>query len=110
MSLELNIDEVLHGAAIESLERRIMELALESTHARSGAIFVWDRQAKALAVDFHVVEGVTVNLPDALLHRSTDGRPSGIAYHVLDTNEPWLCPDSARDPHYAHYFFDAASI
>ncbi len=110
MSPESTIDQVLHGADIESLERRIMELALERTHARSGALFLWDRQAKALAVDFHVVEGVTVNLPNALLRRRRDGRPNGIAFHVLDTNAPHLSPDTTRDPHYARYFFDAASV
>ncbi len=87
-----------------------MELALERTGAKSGALFLWDPQARALAVDFHVVEGVTVNLPNALLRRRTDGRPNGIAFHVLDTNKPRLTPDTARDPHYARYYFDARSM
>src|SRR5690349_20815377 len=107
---ELTIDQVLHAAEIESLERRIMDLALERTEARSGAIFLWDPQAKALVVDFHVVDGVTINLPDARLRRRTDGRANGIAFHVLDANEPYLCRDTARDPHYARYFFDAGSV
>src|SRR5678809_903844 len=96
---ELSIDKVLHATAIELLEARIMELALERTHARSGAIFLWNPQAKALAVDFHVVEGVTITLPGSLLKRRTDGRPNGIAFHVLDANQPYATPDTARDPH-----------
>jgi transcriptional regulator with GAF, ATPase, and Fis domain len=107
---ETTIDQVLHATAIELLEARIMELALERTHAKSGAIFLWNSQAKALAVDFHVVEGVTINLPRALLKRRTDGRPNGIAFHVLDTNQPYATADTTRDPHYAHYFFDATSV
>src|SRR5262245_16865321 len=107
---DLTIDQVLHAAEIESLERKIMDLALERSGARSGAIFLWDAQAKALAVDFHVVEGVTINLPGALLRRRTDGRANGIAFHVLETNQPRLCADTATDPHYARYFFDAGSM
>src|SRR6478752_2911149 len=107
---ELSIDEVLHAADIESLERRIMELALERCRARSGAIFLWDPKAKALTVGFHVVEGVTVNLPGARLRRRTDGRANGIAFVVTETNQPYVCPDTARDPNYARYFFDAASV
>src|SRR5262245_42508534 len=110
MFTDLSIDQVLHAAAIESLEGRIMELALSRAGARSGAIFLWNAQAKALAVDFHVVEGVTVNLPGALLRRRADGRPNGIALHVLETNKPYLCADTERDAHYARYFFDALSI
>jgi len=107
---ESSIDQVLHAADIESLERRIMELALERSAARSGALFLWDAKAKALAVDFHVVEGVTINLPNALLRRRTDGRANGIAFHVFDTNQAYLCRDTAGDPHYAKYFFDAGSV
>jgi DNA-binding NtrC family response regulator len=104
------IDQVLHGTPVESLEARIMELAMERTRARSGALFLWNTQARALAVDFHVVEGVTVNLPGALLRRRTDGRANGIAFHVLDTNRPHLSHDTGRDPHYARYYFDVASV
>jgi DNA-binding NtrC family response regulator len=110
MSQKSNIDELLHAAAVEQLEARIMDLALDRTGARSGALFLWDPQAKALAVDFHIVEGVVINLPGALLRRRTDGRPNGIAFHVLDTNRPYLVADTARDPHYARYFFDARSV
>jgi two-component system, NtrC family, response regulator HydG len=110
MTRRLNTDEILHAAAIEKLEERIMELALERTGARSGALFLWNPQARALAVDFHMVEGVTVNLPGALLRRRSDGRPNGVAFHVLDTNRPYLVADTARDPHYARYYFDARSM
>jgi DNA-binding NtrC family response regulator len=110
MHPKTNIDEILHSSDTESLERRIMDLALERAGARSGALFLWDNKAKALAVDFHVVEGVIVNLPGARLRRRTDGRPNGIAFHVYESNEPYLCRDTKRDPHYARYYFDAASM
>ena len=46
-------DEVLHAAEIESLERRIMDMALERTGANNGAIFLWDKKNKGLEVTFH---------------------------------------------------------
>src|SRR5262245_35697852 len=103
-------ERALHAADIETLERRIMELALEATGAKNGAIFLWDGKAKALAVSFHVVEGLIVNLPGALLRPRHDGRPNGIALHVLAENVAYLCRDAASDPHYARYFLDVSSI
>ena len=103
-------DEELHRVDIESLERRIMELALERTGAHHGAIFLHDRRAKGLAIDFHIVDGLVVTMPGALLRRRLDGRPNGIAMWVLDHNQPYNCQDAERDPHYARYFFDVASI
>jgi DNA-binding NtrC family response regulator len=110
MTQSLNTDEILHAAETEKLEQRIMEVALERTGAGSGALFLWNSASRALELDFHVVEGVTVTLPGAVLKRRTDGRPNGIAFHVLDHNKPYLVPDTARDPHYAKYYFDARSM
>src|SRR5687767_13035922 len=107
---ELNIDRVLHATEIESLERRIMELAMDRCAAKSGALFLWDAKARALVLGFHVVEGMTINLPGARLRRRTDGRPNGIAFHVFESQAPYACGDTARDPHYAKYYFDAASV
>jgi transcriptional regulator with GAF, ATPase, and Fis domain len=104
------LDEELHAADIEMLEKRIMELALEATGARNGAIFLWDTKRKGLVLDFHVVEGLIVNLPDMLLIRRQDGRPNGLAFWVLDNNRPCLCHDTTRDPDYARYFLDVLSI
>ena len=103
-------DEQLHEAEVESLERRIMEMAIERTGATSGAIFLWDREARGLALDFHVAEGVYINLPQTVLKHRTDGRPNGIALWVMDHNEPYLCRDSSKDPNYASYFLEVASI
>jgi DNA-binding NtrC family response regulator len=110
MSRESSIDQILHATDIESLEWRIMDLALERTGARSGAIFLWDPKPKALVLGFHVVDGINITLPSAVLRRRHDGRPNGIAFRVLDTNRPHLSGDTSRDPHYARYFFDAASV
>ncbi len=103
-------DEALHRTDIESLERRIMELALGRTGASHGAIFLYDPNHDGLAIDFHVVESLSVTLPGALLRRRRDGRPNGIAFWVLDHNAPYLCHDAAADPNYAHYFLEVASI
>ncbi len=98
------LDEELHAAEIESLERRIMELALELTGSRNGAIFLWDEEEDGLAIDFHVVDGLMVNLPETVLSRRADDEPAGIAMWVYDHNAPYLCEDADRDPHYAPYF------
>ncbi len=103
-------DEALHASEVELLQQRIMELALERTGAHHGGLFLWDARARALALDFHIVDGLVVTLPGVRLKRRTDGRPNGIAFHVLDTNEPYLCVDAARDPLYARYFLDVGSI
>jgi len=109
-TIELATDEVLHAAAVESLENKIMEVALERTGARHGAIFLWDKHEQGLSVDFHVVEDITINLPSTYLRPRRDGRPNGVALWVYENNQPHLCNDTATDPHYAHYFLDVASI
>jgi transcriptional regulator with GAF, ATPase, and Fis domain len=102
-------DAELHRADIEHLEKRIMELALSATGANHGAIFLYDTKRKGLALDFHVVEGLVVTLPEAMLKRRRDGRANGIALWVLDNNKPYLCRDS-NDPNYARYFLEVQSI
>jgi transcriptional regulator with GAF, ATPase, and Fis domain len=103
-------DEVLHAASIEQLERRVMDLALERTRSQSGAIFLWDPKRHGLGIEFHVVEALVVPLPDALVEPRDDGRPSGVAMHVYETNRPYVTNDTATDPHYAPYFLDVGSI
>ncbi len=103
-------DADLHAASVEQLERRIMDLALERTGVRSGALFLWDPKRKGLAVGFHIVEGLVVTMPDAIVRRREDGGPSGVAMHVFDTGEPYLTNDTTRDPHYAPYFLEVLSI
>nr|HEX4313600.1 sigma-54-dependent Fis family transcriptional regulator [Kofleriaceae bacterium] len=103
-------DRALHAAAVEQLEQRVMDLALERTGARHGAIFLWDAKRKGLAIDFHVVEGLVVTLPGALLEPRRDGKPNGIAMHVFEANASRLVNDTSRDPSYARYFLDVQSI
>ncbi|HEY2747263.1 MAG TPA: sigma-54-dependent Fis family transcriptional regulator, partial [Polyangia bacterium] len=103
------VDEALHATAAADLERRIMELALQRTGARHGAIFLWDQKRHGLVIDFHVVEDMVVPMPSALIQDAPD-RPSGIAMHVFRTNEPYLTNDTRDDPHYAPYFLDVRSI
>jgi DNA-binding NtrC family response regulator len=103
-------DRALHAAEIETLERRILDFALETTGARDGAIFLWDRKARGLAVDFHVVDGVVVTIPGVVLRAREDGAPSGIAVLVHERGEPYLTNDTRGDPHYTMYFQDVLSI
>jgi len=102
-------DVSLHEASMEQLERRVMELALERTRAKSGALFLWDGKRKGLALGFHVVDGLVVTLPDAIITARSD-RPAGIAMHVFETNHTRLTDDAPNDPHYAPYFLDVRSI
>jgi transcriptional regulator with GAF, ATPase, and Fis domain len=102
------IEKTLHAARPEALERELMRLALEVTGARHGALFLWDRKAHGLALVHHVVEGVTVTLPNQVLSRG--GERAGIAMWVLERDEPYLCRDTARDPHYTRYLLDVRSI
>lgn len=106
----MTTDADLHAADIESFERRLAELALSRTGAKSGAIFLWDPQAQALVLDFHVVDTVVVALPGAVVRSNDSGRRQGIAMHVQQTGQPYLCPDTADDPHYAPYFLPVKSI
>ncbi len=109
--VSMTVDEQLHGADdIESLEMRIMRLALERTEAENGAIFLWDDEADGLAVHFHIVKGLTVTLPGSVVRRRTDGRSNGIAMWVFDQNQPYVCNDTSQDEKYARYFLDVQSI
>ena len=51
-----------------------------------------------------------VNMPDALVQARQDGRPSGVAIHVFQSNRPYLVNDTSQDPYYAPYFLDVQSI
>jgi transcriptional regulator with GAF, ATPase, and Fis domain len=103
-------DTTLHEASMEHLERRVMDLALDRTGARSGAIFVWDAKRKGLALGFHVVDGIVIQIPGALVTARSDGRPSGVAMHVFTSGQAWLVGDTSQDSHYAPYFLDVGSI
>ncbi len=103
-------DKALNAADIESLEREIVELALQHTAARHGAIFLWDERAKGLAIDFHIVEGLVVTLPGVVLRRQPRGTPNGIAFEALDRNEVYLCSETRDDPNYAPYFLEVRSV
>jgi len=67
-----SIDELLHAADLETLEQRIMDIALERTSAHNGAIFLREKGLDGLAIHFHVVEDVVVNLPGVVLRRRTE--------------------------------------
>lgn len=91
-------DEALHAAGIESLERRIMDLALERTGASNGAIFLWDRKAKGLSVDFHVVDGVVVNLPGSCCTNGTTDAETASRSPATRRMSPTSATTRARTP------------
>jgi len=104
-------DEALHDTSdIESLERRIVELALERTGARHGAILLWDEEAQGLAIHFHVAGNLIVTLPNEVVPVRRGDRYNGIAGFVYATNEPYVCDHGPTDPYYATYYFDVVSI
>ncbi len=100
----------LHDADVESLERRLTELALRRTGTRHGAIFLWDEGERALCLDFHIVDGVILTLPGARVRRPPPGQPIGIALSAFERNAPYLCTDTSVDPNYAHWFLEVGSI
>jgi DNA-binding NtrC family response regulator len=105
-----SLDADLHEADIETLERRVAQMALEQTGARHGAIFLWDEDDQQLHLDFHVVDTVEVALPGTVVSPREDGKPGGIALWVAEHNAPYLCRDTEHDPHYAPYYLDVRSI
>jgi transcriptional regulator with GAF, ATPase, and Fis domain len=107
-AMERDADIEVRAAGPDSFERRIMEMAVEATGAATVALFVWDKKAGGLALAHHVVEGITVTNPGRVLGK--DGRHAGIALHVFDSDEPYICRDTARDPHYTRYLLDVGSI
>jgi DNA-binding NtrC family response regulator len=101
-----DIEDRLHAARPGTIEAELVAIALEATHAEHGALFVWDKEADGLALVHHVVGGVTVTLPRVV---NRDGK-AGIALHVFDEGEPYLSPDTSRDPLYTRYLIDVGSI
>lgn len=85
-----------------------MELALERTAASHGALFLWDDKAGGLALAHHVVEGLTVTMPNRVVTPET-GR-AGIAAWVFEHDQPYLCADTHDDPKYTRYLVEVRSI
>jgi len=107
----LSTDEELHASDAESLGRRIMDVALERSAARHGAIMLWDDKEQGLAINFHIVDGLVVTLPDEVVPvYGEGGRYNGVAAYSYATNTPYICDHGPSDPHYAPYYFDSMSI
>ncbi|MFZ5442250.1 MAG: sigma-54 interaction domain-containing protein [Myxococcota bacterium] len=112
MDANLDTDLQLHSADMESVARRLVELACARTGTRHGAVFLWDAKQKGLSVDFHMVDGVIVALPGtgSVLRPRHDGRPNGIALTCFENGNPYLCNDTSVDPNYARYFLHVESV
>ncbi len=99
------IEDRLHAAKPGTVEAELVAIALEHTGGEHGALFVWDKAVAGLALVHHVVNNVIVTLPRVVRH----DKP-GIALHVFDTEKPYLCADTARDPLYTRYLIDIGCI
>jgi DNA-binding NtrC family response regulator len=97
----------LHAARPEDIEAELVAIALAATGHGHGALFIWDRKARGLALAHHVANGVTLTLPQVVT-RNHDR--AGIAMHAFDEDEPYLCADTAADPKYTRYLVDVGSI
>jgi len=96
----------LHAARPEDIESELVSIALAATRHGHGALFVWDRKARGLALAHHVANGVTLTLPQVVRDRDR----AGIALYAFDEDESYLCPDTSRDERYTHYLLDVGSI
>jgi GAF domain-containing protein len=105
-----DIEDRLHAARPGTIEAELVAIALEATGAEHGALFVWDKEAGGLALVHHVVNGVTVTLPRVVKHDEEEAKQAGIALHVFDKGEPYLCPDTSRDTRYTRYLIDVGTI
>ncbi len=133
------LERALSEARPEAVPRELTRHALAATGATHGALFLWDKKAGGLVLAHHVAEGLTVTLPDQVLrspasggagrsvHAGADagvdlsqsrsprearlgGSRAGIALHCFESDAPYLCRDSANDPHYTRYLLDVRSI
>ena len=102
-----DLERVLAEARPEAIEREVVARALAATGAGIGALFLWDKKARGLVLSHHVVEGLVVTMPDRVLRG--DDR-AGIAGWAFEHDAPYLCRDSADDPHYTRYLLDVRSI
>jgi transcriptional regulator with GAF, ATPase, and Fis domain len=100
------IEDRLHAAPPGTIEAELVAIALETTGAEHGALFVWDKEAEGLALVHHVVNGVTVTLPRIL---KSDAK-AGIAMHVFAEASPYLATDTAKDALYTRYLIDVGAI
>jgi transcriptional regulator with GAF, ATPase, and Fis domain len=112
MSLHALTDAELHSASMETLARRLVEVACAQTRSTNGAVFLWDPKARGLTLDFHLVDGVIVALPGhgTVLRSRKDGRPNGIALTCFEQASSYVCNDTSVDPNYARYFLDVGSV
>ncbi|MBA3452774.1 MAG: sigma-54-dependent Fis family transcriptional regulator [Deltaproteobacteria bacterium] len=102
------IEDRLHAASAGSIEAELVAIAVEQTETEHGALFVWDKEAKGLALVHHVVNGVTVTLPRMVKKEASE--KAGIALHVFENDQPYLSSDTSRDPLYTRYLIDVGSI
>ncbi len=97
----------LHAARPEDIEAELVAIALAATGHNHGALFVWDKTERGLALAHHVANGVTLTLPQVV---TRDRDKAGIALHAFDEDEAYLCEDTSEDPKYTRYLVDVGSI
>jgi len=102
--------EIVHAAEIDAIEKELLQLALERTGSQNGGIFLWDPAEESLQIDFHVVDGQQVALPNVHIRPRIDGKPNGIALHVAQNITPYLTNNTDTCELYAGYFLAVKSI
>jgi anaerobic nitric oxide reductase transcription regulator len=110
MSEFSEMEHRLHEVDVDDLEQEMVRLAVGGVGGADGGLFMWSDEQSALLINFHVVKGVRVALPEVMLRQRSDGRPNGIALEVWETQRSYLCRDTHHDPHYAPYFIEVGSM
>lgn len=103
-------EQLIHASHIDRVERQILDIAMEQTGSRHGAVFLWNHERDGLSIDFHVVDGVEREVPRWVMRHDDDSSPGGIALFVAESRRPYLTNEAQRDPHYAPYHLEVQAI
>lgn len=93
----------LQSHELDKLLKNILELAFELTGTAHGTILLLEENTGDLIIKQQAIKGDFLEKPPTRL-KYTSGQRSGIAFEVLKTRTPYLCPDVSKDRHYMPLF------
>ncbi len=93
----------LQSHHLDQLLKNILELACELTGTAHGEICLLEENTGDLIIKQQSVKGDIVEKPPTRLQYRA-GERCGIAYEVLRTRTPYVCPDVTKDRHYISLF------
>lgn len=93
----------LQSHELDKLLKNILELAFELTGTAHGSILLLEENTGDLLIKQQAIKGDFLEKPPTRL-RYTSGQRSGIAFEVLKTRTPYICPDVSKDRHYLPLF------